>query len=229
MRASISQIQASFRSVANCLRELELLYDVNETTVLRLSKNETRITWSSPNIRPSLTEFSDSTIGEYLRALKGRHFNFQLTDGALIQFSYDVHRRDHITAGRAVWFPCPAIFSLDDLEIATIEELVLTTPTEHLACRAPLRIDHAPSLASEDHPVTHMHAGMEDFRLPIQRALEPSRFLRLILRTAYPRYWRARAELITCENWGGTDGLTHEDRAVGYLGWNVGVECPAVI
>lgn len=196
--------------------------------MLRLSKHENRVTWSTSNVRPPLTEFRDSTIGEYLCALKGRHFNFQLIDGALIQFSYDVHRRDQITGARAVWFPCPAMFSLNDLENATIEELVLTTPSRHLACRAPLRIDHSPTLATEDHPVTHMHAGMEDFRLPIQRALEPSRFLRLILRTAYPGYWRARAELFACENWGGMDGLTNEDRSVGYLGWNVPIDNAAI-
>jgi hypothetical protein len=219
MRASLVDVQRAFRNVEEQLRELGLLMDHNESVVLRLSGNTVRVTWAASSLRPELSRFVDSTVEEYLVFLRGRHFNFLLLDGSMIQMSYDLRGRNEIVGCRAVWFPCPAPFAVEDLEYASIEELVETTPQLNLVCRAPLRIDFAPGMATPDHPSTHLHSGVEKFRLPAQRALEPTRFVRLILRTAYPDLWRGRAETMTCDDWSASDSLTDEDRRVGFLGW----------
>ena len=220
MRATVVEIQQALRNVEASLRDLGLLRDRNEAVVSRIDSTTRRLTWATNTTGPELSTYADSTIGEYLSFLKGRHFNYMLSDGALVQLSYDVQRQNYVVGTRAVWFPCPVSFTPDDLEMATIEELVLTTPQTDVGCRAPLRMDFAPNDATSDHPSTHMHSGFENFRLPVQRPLEPSRFIRLILRTAYPDVWRGKAENLPCDDWATQDSLTHEDRSVGYLGWN---------
>jgi hypothetical protein len=220
MRATVGDIQTSMRNIEEHLRELGLLRDVNDLAVLRLAAQTVRLTWATSTLRPEFSNFVDSTIEEYLMFLSGRHFNFMLIDGSLIQLSYDVFRSNQVVGARAVWFPCPVTFTAEDLEMASIEELVLTTPQIYLSCRAPLRIDFSPRQVGPDHPSTHLHSGAEKFRLPIQRAIEPSRFIRLILRTAYPELWRGKAEAMVCEDWGAHDSLTDEDRRTGFLGWN---------
>jgi hypothetical protein len=222
VKASLAEVQRSFRNVEEHLRDLGLLVDHNEAVVLRLDRNTVRVTWATSTLRPDLSKFVDSTIEEYLTFLRGRHFNFLLSDGSMIQLSYDLFRKDQIVGCRAVWFPCPVSFGAEDLEYASIDELVETTPHLDLICRSPLRIDFAPKLIAPDHPSTHMHSGVEKFRLPAQRALEPSRFVRLILRTAYPDIWRGGAETMNCDDWSANDSLTDEDRRVGFLGWTPG-------
>lgn len=222
MKASLAEIQSSYRRVEWQLRELDLLLDHNEFAVERLDRHTRRVTWATTSLRPDLLRFSDSTVEEYLEFIRGRHFNFLLKDASVIQLSYDLKRGDEIVGCRAVWFPCPVAFSVEDLEFTTIEELVGTTPNRDIGCRGPLRVDFAPGMAKPDHPHTHLHTGLENFRLPVQRAIEPTRFARLVLRTAYPHVWRGGAEGMTCDDWSGADNLTEEDRQVGFLGWTLG-------
>lgn len=227
MRASLAEIQSSIRTVEQELRNLGLLLDQNQTSVLRVRPRLVRVTWATSSLRPELSRFADSTVGEYLVFLQGRHFNFLLVDGSMIQLSYDLHRSDEIVGARAVWFPCPVPFSVEDLEFATIDELVQTTPNEEIVCRAPLRVDFAPDQVTPEHPATHLHSGVEKFRLPTQRAFEPTRFVRLILRSVYSDVWRGKAEHMHCDDWGAQDSLTDEDRKIGYLGWTPGTPASA--
>lgn len=221
MRAAVSTIQASLRNIEEGLRNIGILRDLNEAVTLRIDARTVRLTWRTATLGPELSRFGDSTVEEYLEFLRGRHFNFMFSDGALVQLSYDVHRADQVVGARCVWYPCPVSFMAEDLEYATIEELILTTPQINLSCRSPIRVDFAPKQVTPDHPSTHVHSGAEKFRLPAQRAIEPSRFMRLILRTAYPDCWRGRGEAMGGEDWGSHDSLTPEDRRVGFLGWNL--------
>ncbi len=220
MHATVAEIQASLRNIEEKLRDLNLLYDFNESTISQLAPHVVRLTWATHTAGPELSKYVDSSVEEYLAFLQGRHFNFMLVDGSLIQLTYDVLRRNNVVGVRNMWFPCPVSFSPEDLEMVTIEELITTTPPAMMACRSPLRIDFSPDQVTPDHPATHMHLGVEKSRMPIQRAMEPGRFVRLILRTAYPNVWRGNAEHMICENWGSQDSLTAEDRRVGFLGWD---------
>lgn len=217
MRASPAEIRASIGHIEEQLQEIGLLLDRNELVMRSVGARVRRITWATQSI-PDLTKYTDSRVEEYLEFVQGRHFNFLLVDGSLVQLSYDVRGADEIVGSRSVWYPCPVAFSSIDLQYTTIEELVSTTPVKDVTCRSPWRIDFAPGIVTPDHPSTHLHLGMEAFRLPVQRAIEPTRFLRLVLRTAFPSFWRGRAELMRCDHWSPADTLTAEDRHVGYLG-----------
>lgn len=220
MKASPKSILHSIESVKLKLNKAGLLYSWNDSVVEKTSKGRKRITWASTGTAIDLLTKSDSDIEEYLNFLKEKHYQFQLIDGSLIQLSYEIDSKHNVKSSRLVWYPCPVEFTPEALEYATIEELVTTTPTESILCKAPLRIDFSPDQASENHSSTHLHLGMENFRLPVHRALEPSRFMRLIIRTVYPDTWNSFPDFKETENWSAQDLLHADDKLIGFLSWN---------
>ncbi len=227
MKASITDLRNSIDRVRINLHDAGLLYDWNDCSVVRLSNRRNRITWATSSVRPEVSSFPISNVGEYLAYLEGRHYQFQLNDGSLIQLSYDIDfKKDEIKQSRLVWYPCPVQFSLEELEYAPIKELVLSTPTECIVCRAPIRLDFSPDQAAHNHSSTHIHLGMEEFRLPVHRAMEPSRFIRFIIRTIYPTIWDNFKVFRTAENWAAQDNLNEDDRICGFLGWHLPVAIP---
>ncbi|MCU9949521.1 DUF2290 domain-containing protein [Pseudomonas sp. PDM13] len=221
MRASQPTIITAINNVKSILQRAGLLYDYNDCIAERVAQGKVRVTWSTATTRPDLTDIPDSNIKEYLIYLSGRHFNFQLFDGSLIQISYDI-KSGSIVQSRLVWFPCPVSFEPEELEYASLEELIRTAPNENIHCRAPLRFDYAPHQAADNHSSTHVHLGMENFRLPVQRPMEPRRFIRFIVRTAYPDVWSS-PEFIRddVENWSAQDRLDEDDKIYGSLNWNI--------
>jgi hypothetical protein len=224
MKASESAIRTSFSLIKKNLSDCGLLYSWNDSVVERLSRREKRITWATSGTRPDISSASISTISEYLMFLDGNHYQFRLNDGSLIQLSYDIDGRGYVKQSRLVWYPCPVQFSLEELEYASITELVLHAPNETIVCRAPLRFDFSPDQAKSNHSSSHMHLGMEEFRLPVHRALEPSRFIRLIIRTMYPKIWEEFPVFKFTEDWSTQDRLGSDDRAFGFLGWHPSTE-----
>jgi hypothetical protein len=221
MKASEAAIQASINAVKKNLDDAGLLYDWNNCTVVRISNRRKRITWATSLVRPDLTSYAISNIGEYLQFLDGRHYQFLLNDGSLIQLSYDFDRGGDITQSRLVWYPCPVQFAPEELEYETIRELILSAPTETIACNAPIRLDFSPDQITHNHSSTHIHLGMEEFRLPVHRAMEPSRFIRFIIKTIYPKVWDAYPVFKNSEDWSAQDRLSNDDRLYGYLGWHL--------
>lgn len=217
MKATADSIRRSIGLVEAELNRLGLLADRNEVVVERLEKSKKRVTWATVGTRVELSRFKDSTVEEYLLFYTGRHFNFRLVDGALIQISYDLTRYNDVEGCRLVWFPCPIDFDGEDLEFSDIEELILTTPRKNIGCRSPIRIDYAPTMVADGHPSAHLHLGFEDFRLPVQRPIEPRRFIRFLIRNRYNSLWRNNADGFSCEDWGAADKLTPEDKSVGSL------------
>jgi len=220
------RLRDSFALIKDNLSRAGLLYDWNET-VCEKAPIGRRITWATTSTRPDLSDASNSNIDEYLTFLIGRHYHYLLSDGSMIQMSYDLDSRNEVKQSRLVWYPCPVIFLAEELEYSSIEELVRTSPLEQIGCRAPLRFDYAPHQATNNHSTTHLHLGMEDFRLPVQRPLEPSRFVRLIIRSAYPRVWSQLDCFKTAEDWNSTDGLDEDDKIHGSISWMLPVGAPA--
>jgi hypothetical protein len=221
MKASAKIILNSIDRVKQNLTLANFLYDRNESVIERVAKGRRRITWATSGTRPELSDAASSNIGEYLTFVRGRHYQFMLRDGSLIQISYDLSANDDVFQSRLVWYPCPVSFDPEELEFASIDELVETAPLDVLGCRAPLRFDYAPNQIADNHSCTHLHLGMEDLRLPVQRPFEPSRFIRLIMRTAYPQLWRETTFFRDVEDWGAQDRLDQDDRAYGALSWQV--------
>jgi len=216
------KLRDSFAIIKGSLSQAGILYDWNET-VCEKAPIGRRITWATTSTRPDLLDASNSNIDEYLTFLEGRHYHYLLSDGSMIQMSYDLSTRNEVKQSRLVWYPCPVVFSPEELEYSSIDELVRTSPLEQIACRSPLRFDYAPHQAKDNHSTTHLHLGMEDFRLPVQRPLEPTRFARLIIRAAYPRIWNTLDCFRNSEDWSSADGLDEDDQICGSISWRCSV------
>lgn len=219
MKAKPTTIIHCIELIGKNLSFVGLLYDKNQSVIEKSRSGKKRITWAVEGTRPDLLTDSNANIREYVELLKGRHYQFLLIDGSFIQFSYEVDSRNNIISSRLVWYPCPVEFVLEELEYATIDEIVLTTPLEKVLCKPPLRLDFAPHQIKENHSSTHLHLGMESFRLPVYRAMEPSRFLRLIIRTIYPDIWGSTAIFKDVDDWAASDKLSDEDKLMGFLSW----------
>ncbi|WP_373889341.1 DUF2290 domain-containing protein [Massilia sp. TS11] len=224
MHANANSIIQSLESLKARLHEAGILYDWNPSIREAVRHGVSRVTWATNGTRPDLSGVTVSNISEYLAFLAGRHFQFQLTDGSLIQMSYDIRNQSsEVVSSRLVWYPCPIEFSQEELTYASLEEMILSSPTELLSLQAPLRFDFAPHQIGPNHSATHLHMGKEDFRLPVQRAMEPSRFMRLVIRTAYPQVWEQTELFNTVENWGAQDRLSADDQSCGALTWTIPV------
>jgi len=219
MKASPKRIFLCIESIGVNLNAVGLLYDKNKSVIEKSRNGKQRITWAVEGTRPDFLTNSNSNIGEYVELLKGRNYQFLLIDGSFIQFSYEVDSRNNITSSRLVWYPCPVEFVQAELEYATIDELVLTSPLEKVLCKPPLRLDFAPHQIKENHSSTHLHLGMENFRLPVCRAMEPARFIRLIIRTIYPDIWGSTTNFRNVADWSASDRLSEEDKIMGFLSW----------
>lgn len=228
MKATPKAIIAAFDLIKQQLLDCNLLADWNPSVIERLSKGVNRVTWATVGTRPELTDISNSSVQEYLLFLEGRHFQFRLVDGSFFQLSYDVKsQNDEISQSRLVWYPCPVAFSPEELEIASLSEIIQTSPINTLALQAPLRFDFAPNQEADNHSSTHLHLGKEDFRLPVQRALEPSRFVRFIIRSAYPHAWKEFPCFREAEDWGFADKLQEDDKLVGAISWQLPIALKA--
>lgn len=222
MRASEREMRNALEAARQTLFDLGLLELWRESVVERIGRGLRRFTWSSNGIRPGLAT-GDASVKEYLEFLRGDHYQFLLIDGALIQMSYDFNQGGEIVESRLVWYPCPVNFAREELEYFSIDEIVETVPTLDVNCRGPMRFDYSTRQANENHSTVHLHMGMEAFRLPVQRPLEPSRFIRLIVRTAYPHVWDTKECCRLAEDWGGRDSLNNDDRQIGSINWNMNV------
>lgn len=230
MKVNPSSVLASINLIQNCLNEANLLRDWNPTAIEYTNivaeggkkKKVSRVTWSVNVIKPDILEYPDSTLEEYIKLVENRNYNFLLVDGSVLQFTYDIDRHDNVLGCRLVWYPCPVKLDPGDLDDFTIEEIISGSPPAAINCRAPIRVDFSPAQIANNHSCTHLHLGMENFRLPVHRALEPCRFVRLIIRSAYPSVWASTELFRNVENWASVDRMDDDDRQFGYLSWMAG-------
>lgn len=226
MKASTKVVQGSLEMMKKRLLEAGLLDDWNPSVVEgTYDRGVRRITWATNGIRPELVDVTLSNVREYLLFLEGRHYQFKLVDGSLIQVSFDVHEpSSEVRQSRLVWYPCPVSFAPEEILEFPLSELILTSPTELINLQAPLRIDYAPNQMADNHSTTHMHLGREEFRLPVQRPMEPCRFLRLIIRTAFPGVWSATEIFRNVEDWTCNEALNDDDKLCGSLSWHLPIQ-----
>jgi hypothetical protein len=226
MSASTKAVQAALDQMKRRLLEAGLLEDWNPSVVEKtFDRGVRRVTWATNGVRPELVDVSLSNVREYLLFLEGRHYQFKLVDGSLIQVSYDVRERSsEVVQSRLVWYPCPVSFAPEEVFEFQLSELILSSPTELINLQAPLRIDYAPNQVADNHSTTHMHLGREEFRLPVQRPMEPCRFLRLIIRSAFPHVWSTNNIFRDVEDWTCNEALNDDDKLCGSLSWHLPIQ-----
>lgn len=152
------------------------------------------VTW--PHHTPGAAHNQDSAFGTYAqyRAIldEGSYLAI-LRDGSVLRASY-AFKHDHLTA-HSLWFwPCPFAVPPDDiLEYSPLDatDLYAADWEAWVRFRTPMRFDYDPKAATENHPVSHLHAQGHDCRIAVERPVGFAAFVQFIFRSFYFTDWDA--------------------------------------
>lgn len=170
------------------------------------------VTWGNDGF--VLKDNTFASLEEYCSLIESRQYSMLLVDGSMIQLSYKLDRRN-IVGHRLCWYPSPIELD-EDIDYYSIVDYVLDRMSSgemHLfKSRSPLRFDFAPEQAKEEHPITHLHLGHEDCRIPVKCSLSIKTFMSFIVENFYPEIKQNKALYSTCAHWFSGDLLTEGQR-----------------
>lgn len=149
-----------------------------------------RVTWrNTGGASPLFTDLEFSSLAEYKAIVRHQMFSAMLSDGAVLQISYDFEGHK-IVGHRLVFYPCPFVIPLElraDPVLDVIEFLESVAP-DSLRLRGPLRFDYSQT-EGEGRAASHVHLSASDCRCPVVAPLMLGQFLRFVFRSFYPSLW----------------------------------------
>lgn len=145
----------------------------------------------------------DVDLTEYLRCLRFREYSLLMNDGGIIQITADFHNSE-IVAHRFCYLPCPINFQIDELHIDDelyplddfINDLNADEIRNRLCIRSPFRFELDSQNEGADHPLSHVHFGRTDARVPVSAAMCWDHFARFIFSRFYPEAFQESAYLL---------------------------------
>lgn len=170
------------------------------------------ITWGNDGY--ILKDNPFASLEEYCSLIESRQYSMLLTDGAMVQISYKLDRQN-IIGHRLCWYPSPIELdeNVDNYSMVDyVLERMASGDTHFFRSRSPLRFDFAPNQAKEDHPVTHLHLGHEDCRIPVRTSLSIRTFMMFIVENFYPEVKQNHSLHSTTAHWFCADDLTAGQR-----------------
>ncbi|HCI2900986.1 TPA: DUF2290 domain-containing protein, partial [Pseudomonas aeruginosa] len=115
------QIIAAINQLIFEWQKCGLVLDSRNHQAYQRANGVVEVTWGNDGYILKDNEFA--SLDEYCSLLESRQYSMLLTDGAMLQFSYKITRRD-ITGHRLCWYPSP--FDLDEsIDIYNIVDYVL--------------------------------------------------------------------------------------------------------
>lgn len=178
------------------------------------------VTWGNDGYVLKDNDFA--SLSEYCSLIESRQYSMLLSDGAMIQISYKLDRRE-IVGHRLCWYPSPIEVdeNIDGYSLVDyVLERMASGDTQFFRSRSPLRFDFAPGQAKEEHPETHLHLGHEDCRIPVKSSLSIRTFMTFIVENFYPDIKRNPALHATAGHWFCADALTVGQRLRHHLAIN---------
>lgn len=150
-----------------------------------------------------------ATPSEYRQILQTGDFLAALVDGSILQASYILHRNE-VVSHRLAYYPCPVTFDREELELATLDEVVAAAlsagpatggldediddsgPSVRLG--GPWRFDFERDPPA-DHAASHCHVAADSCRIPVYGPLSPGHFFRFVFRHFLPEVWAQQGVL----------------------------------
>jgi len=151
------------------------------------------VTW--PNHNRGAAHNADTafaTLSQYRFILDEGSYLAILIDGSLVKANYVFKSRELIKHSLWYW-PCPFKIPPEDIMIETpidAFELYSSSWQEAVRFRTPLRFDYDPSAANDNHPASHLHMQIPGCRIPVERPIGFSTFMRFIFRHFHPDCWQ---------------------------------------
>ncbi len=211
------QIIAAINNLIFEWQKCGLVLDSRNHQAYQRANGVVEVTWGNDGYILKDNEFA--SLDEYCSLLESRQYSMLLTDGSMLPISYKLTRRE-IIGHRLCWYPSPLAWA-ETIAIENIVAFVLermsTGDTGFFRGRGPIRFDFAPEQAKEDHPVTHLHLGHEECRIPVKSSLSLRSFMGFVVENFYPGV-RDNASLHSkCAHWFSGDFLTDSQRTRHHL------------
>lgn len=140
----------------------------------------------------------------YIKGMESDDYDYLLKDGSFFQFSYDIYEKDFTI--RLAFYPSINDISYDDFLAeymgSGIEEcgaIFLDDYQQFIAEQesknvSPIRYDYNSKIYKKFiHSASHLHFGNEeDIRVPLDKILLPSAFIKIVLQYFYYDLWKNR-------------------------------------
>lgn len=215
---SPESLARSIRETVAALVEADVALVANTTVALG-----NRVSWAHLRADDDGVPFRQTpTVGTFRRWLELQHYSFIMTDGALVQMTFDFEAGE-ISRHRLALVPFPYVVARDEFsvfEISDILELYSEMPHDEISLRSMVRFDFDPAAASENHPHSHLTVNSSSCRIAGEAAMYPRDFLRFIYRNFYPEDWiQARPILEGLASSAAASFLSQDQRREPHLAW----------
>jgi len=222
MKVSADVVRRTIEGLSLGLLEGGIAIDMNKAICLGQPEGKTLVTWASTGISTAFTDLPFATVGEYLELVSARQFTVLLLDGALLQISYTVQGGD-VIGHRLCWYPCPGEIREEDLELASIEEIVSCAPIGDVKCRGPIRFDFKAGEGTDGHSPSHLHLSEAECRIPVRGPLDLATFSTFVLRNFYPDLWPTRRAFVNTPVWHPEVTISDEEALSPHLHWRTAI------
>lgn len=184
-----ANIQADLSRLYDVFIDAEIVLSSNEIVMHQYGGDKFLVAWSS---KPTLGYLlrscpgfvNTSPICHYIQVLKNNDFSLMLADGSLIQVAYKVEN-DAIQWHRLCYFPCPIIFSDEDIQEYTVLDLFEVFSDQELHDRTQMvtyfRFDFDRSFSDHRHAHSHFTFGNSECRIPVFGPISIANFFDFIV------------------------------------------------
>ena len=206
---SAPAFQRSVSSFCELIAQESFALSLQAHVITPLPAGRSRVSWVSPaydeeaELGGGYRRTLDIELTEYLRCLRFREYSLLMNDGGIIQITADFEAGE-IVSHRFCYMPCPISFQTDELHIDDeiyplddfINDLNADEMRSRLCIRPPFRFELDPQNEGVEHPLSHVHLGRADARVPVSSAMCWDHFARFIFSRFYPEAFGRSSHLL---------------------------------
>ena len=202
MALTIARVLTDLKRLVKDLAENDLAVDYRFPQQIRDGPNSL-IGWGKLPSKHPYWSSNPNRVSSYIRQVKERQYTCVLSDGSLLQLTYEF-TWNSLTRHRLCYFPCPVVILEGELQPADdlieIVELLLedglpkqgngnNEDEERLALRTPVRFDFDSVAARAGHPSSHCTLNGSGCRIPVFGPLSIGDFVSFVFKHFYPELW----------------------------------------
>lgn len=217
-----NQMLSQLRDYADLLLGSGVALAINPVVMQNMAAGVVRVTSQRVgSYANALANLEFATVDEYRSYLAAQDYLALLSDGAIVQVSYDLSQR-RVIRHRLCFYPCPCAFDPDLASgepLLDVIDMYLQESPSHLRLRTPLRFDYDASREDDQHSPAHLHMQWAHCRCAVAGPLSLGRFTRFVFKHFYPSLWNEHAFLreLRQETWRRSIGTVHEAEI--HLAW----------
>jgi len=213
-----NSLHQEIQNILDYLQKRNLAYFTNS-----VSKTVDTISWAAGRGNSFLSNRGDPTIEQYHQWILDGQYSAILTDGSLLQVTYNFENGE-VSGHRLAYVPCP--FDIDSQFLVEMTpgdaiQLYMMEKLGDIRLRSPVRFDFAPAQAKPGHPASHLTINSSTCRIACAAPIRIGRFVDFVYRHFYPKAHALHTNFFTALAFGslGSDCISQEDGEGLHLRW----------